>query len=82
MQKHQIQATIKGEIQDSELLRQIAAAGDGVVLLERSAVNDMIKSKELVMLGELGNLTEEYYLISFARERLPREIKDILKRFK
>ncbi len=82
LKRHEIAATIKGEVQDSELLRLIAVSGEGVSVVERSAVNDLIKSKELVVLGELGELTEEYFLISFARENLPRVVKDILKKFK
>jgi len=82
LKKNEVVPTIKGEVQDSELLRIIAASGDGVVIVERSAVNDLIKSKELVVLGEIGDLTEEYFLISYARENLPRVVKDILKKFK
>lgn len=81
-QKHEINPVIKGEIQDSELLRVIVASGEGVVLVERSAVSDLLKSKELVALGGQMEWTQSFFLISSERKYLHPLVKDILKKFK
>lgn len=82
LKKNEVEVTFKGEIADSELLRVVAISGEGVVAVERSAVSDLIKSKELVELGgELGFM-QDSYLISFERKILPPIIKQILKKFK
>lgn len=63
-----VTARIKGEIQDSEFLRVIAAAGDGIVAIVRSAVSDLLKTKELLVLSDNLDIHETFYMIT--REKI------------
>lgn len=78
--KNHIQLQIKGEIQDTELLRVIAASGDGIVAIVRSAVSDLIKAKELYVLGENLEIYKEIYLITAERKTAHPIVAEIIKR--
>lgn len=78
--KNNIQPQMKGEIQDTELLRVIAAGGDGIVAIVRSAVSDLIKAKELYVLGEILDVYKEIYLITAERKTAHPIVAEIIKR--
>lgn len=61
--KNDVQPNIRGEVQDTEFLRVLAAAGEGLVTIERTAVSDLLKSKDLVTIGDNLGIWEDYYLI-------------------
>lgn len=81
LERHGVTALIKGEIQDSELLRVIAASGDGIVTIEESAVSDLIKSKELVVLASDTGIFEDFFIITPERINIPPLIAEIIKRY-
>lgn len=66
--KHGIVPKIKGEIQDDEFLRVIASSGNGVVAIVRSAVSDLIKTKQLCVIGDNIDVWKNYYLITAERK--------------
>lgn len=79
--RHNVELNVKGEVQDSELLRVIAASGDGIVPIERSAVSDLIKSKELVVLKSDMGVFEDFYLITEERKNQHPVVSEILKQY-
>lgn len=78
--KNNLQPQIKGEIQDTELLRVIAASGDGIVAIVRSAISDLIKAKELYVLGENLEIYKEIYLITAERKTAHPIVAEIIKK--
>jgi len=78
--KHRITPRIKGEFQDSELLRVVAVSGQGIVAIERSAVSDLIKSKELYIIGDNLDIWQSFYLITAERKEQHVIVKKILKK--
>lgn len=81
LKKHGVTPLIKGEIQDSELLRVIAASGDGVVTIEDSAVSDLIKSKELVVLGSDTGIAEDFFIIAPDRKNAHPVVEEVVRKF-
>lgn len=81
LKKNNVTPLIKGEIQDSELLRVIAVSGDGVVTIEKTAVSDLIKTKEVVVLGEDMSLFEDFYILTSDRKNIHPIVADIIKRY-
>jgi LysR family transcriptional activator of nhaA len=81
LKKHGVTPLIKGEIQDSELLRVIAASGDGVVTIEDSAVSDLVKSKELVVLGGDTGIAEDFFIIAPDRKNAHPAVEEIIKKY-
>lgn len=79
-QKNEISPIIKGEIQDSEFLRVIASSGAGIVTVEKSAVGDLIKVKDVVVIGE-ANIYSDFYVITTELKRSHPIIKGILKKY-
>jgi len=80
--KHNLSPRIKGEIEDIELLRVIAASGDGIVAIVRSAVSDLIKAKELYIIGDNLDIWTEFYMITPERKETHPVVADILKKYK
>lgn len=76
------QPRLKGEIEDSELLRVIAVAGHGVVAIARSAVSDLLKAKELYIIGDNLGITKEFYLIVPERKEIHPIAGELIKKFK
>jgi len=76
-----IHPKIRGEVQDSEFLRVLAASGEGLVTIERSAISDLIKSKELVSIADDIGIYEDYYLIASKASSDHPMIKKIVKKY-
>lgn len=51
------------ETQDTSLQKILATKGDGVVFLPRFTIKEYLQNKTLIKLGQLENVTSEYYLI-------------------
>lgn len=81
LKKHDVTPVIKGEIQDSELLRVIAASGDGIVTIEETAVSDLIKIRELVVLGGDIGVNEDFFLITADRKNVHPSVAEIIKKY-
>jgi LysR family transcriptional activator of nhaA len=81
LKKNDVTPIIKGEIQDSELLRVIAASGDGIVTIEETAVSDLIKSRELVVLGGDIGVNEDFFLITADRKNVHPNVAEIIKKY-
>lgn len=81
LKKNNVTPIIKGEVQDSELLRVIAASGDGIVTIEQTAVSDLIKAKEVIVLSEDTGIWEDFYLITPDRKNVHPVVEEILKRY-
>lgn len=79
--KNGIEPKIKGEIQDDELLRVIASSGDGIVAIARSAVSDLIKTKELCVIGDTLDVWKNFYLITAERKSTHPVVLEILKQY-
>ena len=80
--KHEVELSIKGEVNDDEFLRVIASSGQGVVAIVRSAVSDLIKSKELYVIGDNLGVHQDFYLITAERQTSHPIVQDILKKYK
>lgn len=80
--KHEVKPHIKGEIHDNEFLRVIAAAGHGIVAIARSAISDLLKTKELYVIGENLEAYNHHYLITTDRQEPNAVVTDLLKKFK
>ena len=79
-QKYNINPIIKGEVQDTELLRVIASSGAGIVTVEKSAVGDLIKSKDIVVIGQ-ADILSDIYLITNELKRSHPLVRSILKKY-
>lgn len=76
-----VQPDIRGEIQDSEMLRILAVTGQGLVTIERTAISDLLKSKDLVVIGDNTGIWEDYYLIVTEQSREHPLVQEMLKKF-
>lgn len=76
-----VQPDIRGEIQDSEMLRVLAVSGQGLVTIERTAISDLLKSKSLVVIGDNTGIWEDYYLIVTGQSSEHPIVKEMLKRY-
>ncbi|MBF0105250.1 MAG: LysR family transcriptional regulator [Deltaproteobacteria bacterium] len=77
--QHNVKPRIKGEIQDTELLRVIAVSGQGIAAVVRTAVSDLIKSKELYIIGDNADIWQDFYLITAEKKEQNPLIQMILK---
>lgn len=79
LKQNNLQPVIKGEIQDMELLRVIAASGDGIVCIPRSAASDLIKAKELYVIGDNIEIYKNFYMITAERQEKHPVVERILQ---
>jgi LysR family transcriptional activator of nhaA len=56
------------ETQDTSLQKLMGAEAWGIILAPSFAVEDLVKRKELVLLGELDGIFEEFFLVSASRK--------------
>lgn len=56
------------ETQDTSLQKLMGAEAWGIILAPSFAVEDLVKRKELVLLGELEGIFEEFFLVSASRK--------------
>ncbi|MBU0504428.1 MAG: LysR family transcriptional regulator [bacterium] len=76
---HNIKPYLKGDIQDIEMLRVIAVGGHGIVAIPRPAVSDLLKSKELYIIGDNIGITYKHYLITNERKITHPTVIELLK---
>lgn len=79
LRQNTVEPVIKGEIQDIELLRVIAASGNGVVCVMRSAVSDLIKNKTLYVIGDNIGVQASFYIITADRQERSPVVEKILQ---
>ncbi len=77
---NQVKPRLKGEVQNTEMLRVIAVSGHGVVAIPRSSVSDLIKSKEIYIIGDNIDVFSEFYLITTEKKVSNPVVKDMLKK--
>ena len=62
-----ISPNLIGETQDTSLQKILAMKGDGVIFLPEFSIQEYIKNKQLIALGELNQVFSDYYLIHSKR---------------
>lgn len=65
---HRIDVDTVAEVQDTSLQKILGAHGDGLIPIALPAVEEYVRSKELVQLGILPDVHEELWLISAHRK--------------
>ncbi len=63
LKKHDIIPQITLTTDDTEMLRVFAVAGNGISVLPRASVSDLIKSKTLFVLGDCPSINENLFAI-------------------
>lgn len=79
--KAEVPLTIKGEFDDLEMLRVVASSGNGLTAVPRSSISDLIKSKEVVVVGDSLSTTFDIYAIRMQRSEENPILHAILRRF-
>lgn len=59
---------IVAETQDTSLQRLLATDGFGLVAASGESMNDLVKEKKLIKIGDLSGVHEEFFLLSSARQ--------------
>lgn len=79
--KAEVPLTIKGEFDDLEMLRVVASSGNGLTAVPRSSISDLIKSKEVVVVGDSLSTTFDIFAIRMQRSEENPILHAILRRF-
>lgn len=62
-----IRVNVVAEIQDTALQKLLGTHGDGLIPIAEAAAEDLIKSKDLIVIGTLEDVYEEFWLIAAER---------------
>lgn len=63
-----MQINMVGEADDTVVQKNMAISGNGVVAIMKDAVENYVKSKQLIILKEMEGITDEVWLISAKRD--------------
>lgn len=65
---HDLRVDVVSEAQDTSLQKLLASKGLGLVAVSASAIDESLESRDLVALGELTSVHEEYWLVAGDRK--------------
>lgn len=81
MEANNISVQIVAEAQDTGLMKSLALDGRGLIVMPELAVNEYLRSKDLVKIGELFGVYEEIWLISTSRKIQNPVADQLMKQF-
>lgn len=65
--KKGIETVLLAETQDSTVQRHLAESGQGIILASEATVEDLLREKKLIKLGEIPGVTEQIWLSAASR---------------
>lgn len=77
-----IHVLAKAEVQDISLQKLMGTHGDGLVAIPLPAVEELIASKELLLIGSMQDIQEEIWLVAAQRRTQNPVAEAIMKDFK
>ncbi|MBC7533752.1 MAG: LysR family transcriptional regulator [Oligoflexus sp.] len=77
-----IHVVMKAEVQDSSLLKLMGSHGDGLIPISLPAAEELIAKKELLLIGTLQDVYDEFWLIAAQRRIQNPVAAKIMKEFK
>lgn len=77
----QIRAVVSVEVQDTSLLKLLGTHGAGLIPIAAPAIEELVATKELVVLGELADVHEELWLIAGERRIQNSVAASLMKEF-
>jgi LysR family transcriptional activator of nhaA len=78
---HVIHVDMVAEVQDTSLMKSLALAGHGLIVVAEDAIKDHLEGGRLVKIGAIDNYFEEIWLIAAQRKMQNPIAQALLKRF-
>jgi LysR family transcriptional regulator, transcriptional activator of nhaA len=81
-EKNHLRYHLAGEAQDTVVQKNMAISGNGIILIMKEAINSYVENRQLHILHELKDLTEELWLVSVKRQIQNPVAKELMENYK